>query len=138
MDIATLDTLTVSLAQFIGPVMLAVGLGIFVSRNYYEKVYRHLEQETLAVLMSGIIALVVGIAIVLSHNYWHSLLAGIVSLVGWLSITKGLLLIIAPRTVDRIGDSMSSKKGWFTFAAILYTAIGVYVSYMAYMFYALS
>lgn len=133
MDITTMDTLTVSLAQYIGPVMLAVGLGIFFSKNYYEKVYRHLEQETLSVLMSGIIAVVVGIAIVLHHNFWHSLLAGIVSLIGWLSIAKGLLLIIVPKVVDQIGDWMADKKGWFKFAAILYTVIGAYVSYMAYM-----
>lgn len=38
------------LAQLWGPVMFAVGAGIFVSRGYYPKIYRDLEKEALAVL----------------------------------------------------------------------------------------
>lgn len=128
-----MNELTIILAQFMGPVMLAVGLGIFFSRPYYERVYRHLENETLAVLMSGIVALVVGIAIVLNHNYWHSLLAGLVSLVGWMSVAKGLLLIITPTAVDKIGDWAANKKGWFTSAAVLYVVLGLYMAYMVYV-----
>lgn len=133
-----METTTIFLAQLIGPTMLAVGLGIFFSRSYYEKVYRHLENETLAVLMGGIAALVIGILMVLNHNVWTSLLASIVTLVGWLSIVKGLLLIIVPKRVDKIGDWMAGKSGWFTFAALLYTLIGAYVTYMVYMYYVLS
>lgn len=128
-----MDASTLFLAQLIGPVMLAVGLGVYFSRNYYAKVYRHLENETLAVLMSGIIALVAGIVMVMYHNRWDSFLAGVVTLVGWLSIGKGLLLIIAPKTVDGIGDWMGARPWWFTYAAALYTAIGAYVSYVAYL-----
>jgi len=133
-----MESTTIFLAQLIGPTMLAVGLGIFFSRSYYEKVYRNLENETLSVLVSGIAALVIGILMVLNHNVWNSLLSGIVTLVGWLSIVKGLLLIIVPRKVDKLGDWMAGKKGWFTFAAFLYMGVGAYVTYMVYMYYVLS
>lgn len=129
---------TIFLAQLIGPTMIAVGLGLFFSRDYYKKVYRHLENETLGVLMSGIAALVIGIVMVMTHNIWDSPLTVIVTLVGWLSIAKGLLLIVVPRTVDKLGDWMAGKEGWFTFAGAFYTVIGAYLSYMAYMYYVLS
>lgn len=127
-----MESTTLFLAQLIGPVMLAVGLGIFVSRNYYIKVYRHLENETLSVLMSGITAMVVGIVMVRYHNNWDTFLAGLVTLVGWFSILKGFFLIVTPKTVDRIGDYIATKQ-WFSFIAIVYMALGAYVSYAAYL-----
>jgi hypothetical protein len=43
--------LTQFLAQIWGPVILAIGLGIFVSPKYYSKVYHDLEREPLAILV---------------------------------------------------------------------------------------
>lgn len=125
--------LTIFLAHLIGPTMLAVGLGLFVSRNYYSKVYRHLENETLGVLMTGVAALVIGILMVTNHNVWDSFLTGIISLVGWSSLIKGLLLIVVPRTVDKIGDWASERPEVFSFAGVLYLVLGAYVSYMAFL-----
>ena len=127
-----MDPLTIFLAQLIGPAVLAVGLGIFFSRSYYNKIYRHLENETLAVLMGGLTILIAGIVIVLSHNIWDSTLAVIISLVGWLSILKGLMLVILPKWVDKIGDIVADSK-WFPGAAVVYTLIGAYVTYVAYL-----
>lgn len=127
-----MDPMTLLLAKFIGPVILAVGAGIFFSKNYYTKVYRNLENETLAVLMSGIITLVAGITIVLNHNVWDSFTACIVTFVGWASILKGFFLIVVPNTVDRIGD-MVAEANLFPFMATLAIACGGYVSYIAYL-----
>ena len=127
-----MDPLTLFLAGLVGPVTLAVGVGIFMSRNYYAKVYRHLESETLSVLMSGIVALVVGIVMVQIHNRWDSLLAGIISFVGWASIGKGLLLIIVPKYVDKIGDFIADTP-WFSYIGAFYAALGAYISYLAYL-----
>jgi hypothetical protein len=48
--------ITIFLAQIWGPVILAVGIGVFTSRSYYLKVYRDLEKETLAVLLFAMFA----------------------------------------------------------------------------------
>lgn len=127
-----MEQTTLFLAQLIGPVMLAVGAGIFFSRDYYMKVYRHLENETLAVFMTGFTALVIGMVMVMSHNVWNSLITGIVSFVGWSSLVKGLLLIITPKTVNKMGDALVNSPSVLTFAGFLYTILGIYVSYMAY------
>lgn len=128
-----MDSTTLFLAQLMGPTMLAVGLGIFFSKNYYAKVYRNLENETLAVLMSGIAALVIGIVVVMSHNVWGGFIATVVTLVGWLSIVKGLLLIISPKTVDRLGDRLSANPSLFPIIGTVYAALGAIISYVAYL-----
>lgn len=127
----TMDPTTLFLAQLIGPVMLAVGVGIFFSRDYYMKVYRHLESETLAVLMSGIAALVIGIVMVMTHNIWSGFVPTVVTLVGWLSILKGLMLIVMPKAVNRIGDRLPAS--WFPVIGAVYALLGAFLSYTAYL-----
>lgn len=127
-----MDPVTIFIAKFAGPIILAVGVGVFFSRNYYVKVYRNLEQETLAVLMGGISILAGGIAIVLYHNKWDSLVAGIVSFIGWASIAKGIILISFPKTVDKFGDMVANSK-LFPFVGTLATLCGAYLSYVAYL-----
>lgn len=127
-----MDPVTILIAKFVGPVVLAVGLGIFFSRNYYTKVYRNLESETLAVFMGGITILIAGIAIVLNHNVWTTFEAGVISFIGWASIAKGLLLVIAPKTVDMFGDMVADSK-FFPVIAFLATLCGGYLSYIAYI-----
>ncbi|MEN9338266.1 MAG: hypothetical protein RIQ41_580 [Candidatus Parcubacteria bacterium] len=127
-----MDTTTLFLAQLIGPSMLAVGLGIFFSKKYYLNAFRYLEKETVAVLTTGLIALVVGLVIVLKYQAWGTPLEYIVSIIGWMSIVKGTLLLVVPRFVDRIGEYFSKTSMLPMFGAI-YIVLGVYVSYIAYL-----
>lgn len=127
-----MDPLTILIAKFVGPVILAVGLGIFFSKDYYMKVYRHLESETLAVMMSGVAILIAGIAIVTNHSQWTSPLASIITFIGWASIVKGVTLLICPRLADKFGDMAATSK-LFPKVAVLATAVGAYVSYVAYI-----
>lgn len=127
-----MDPVTILVAQLAGPAILAVGLGIFFSKDYYIKVYRSLENETLAVMMGGLTILIAGIALVLNHNLWDSLLAGIVSAIGWLSILKGLMLILFPKTVNTFGDMVANSK-FFNSMSILAVLCGGYLSYVAYL-----
>lgn len=127
-----MDPLTILIAKFVGPVLIAVGLGIFFSKDYYSKVYRHLENETLAVMMSGVMILVVGIAIVLNHSIWTSPLASIITVIGWASVLKGVILLTCPKLADKFGDMAANSK-LFPAIAVLATLIGAYVSYVAYI-----
>lgn len=125
------NSMTILIAQYVGPAIFAVGLGIFLSKNYYTQVYRNLESETLAVLMGGLVTLVAGIAIVLNHNDWTSFNAGLITFLGWACVVKGLALIIMPNTVDAIGNKMADST-LFPFLALTATAVGGYVTYFAY------
>lgn len=126
-----MDSMTILIAQYVGPAIFAVGLGIFFSKKYYTQVYRNLESETLAVLMGGLVTLVAGIAIVLNHNDWTSFNTGLITFLGWACVLKGLALIIMPNTVDTIGD-MIADSNLFPFLAAVTTALGMYITYFAY------
>lgn len=104
-----MDT-TVFIASIWGPILIAVGAGVFSSRSYYTKIYRDLEKDALAVLVFGIAAMAVGIVQISMHNVYDSVPQIIVSLLGWGAFIKGAMFVVAPRAVDHMGDAWINSK----------------------------
>ena len=124
--------ITVFLAQMWGPAMRAVGLGFFVSRKYYVKIYRDLEKETFALLVFGMAGIAAGIAQVSIHNVWDTVPQIIVSLLGWALIVKAAVFAIAPNVVDQWGDWAADSK-LIPVAGTFVLIIGAYLSWFAYL-----
>lgn len=125
-----MDT-TIFLAKLWGPVLLAVGIGVFVSRSYYIKIYRDLEKDVLAVLLFGMVAMISGVAHILFHNVWNTFQEGLISFLGWGLFVKGALFIIAPNFVDYAGNFWANKN-LIPLAGILTLIAGAYLSWIGY------
>ena len=123
--------ITTFLAQIWGPIFLAVGIGVFVSREYYLKIYRDLEKQTLAMLVFGMVAMAVGIAQVSVHNVWNNLPQVIISFFGWATLLKGAMFLIAPKFVDRSGDWAANTKLIPVVGGFM-LLVGVYLSWVGY------
>lgn len=122
---------TIFLAKLWGPAILAVGLGVFVSRSYYIKIYRDLEKDALAVLLFGMVAMTAGIAHILFHNVWGTFSQGFISFLGWGLFIKGTLFVVAPNFVDKAGNFWINKH-LIPFAGLLTLIGGGYLTWIAY------
>ncbi len=125
--------LTIFLNQLWGPVILAVGVGLFTSRNYYTKMYKDLEKDALAVLSLGMIAIALGIIQVQIHNVWDTFNEVVISFLGWALLLKGFALTIIPGTVTKVGN-WEAKRGALPLVAIIMLVIGAYLTYQGYLF----
>jgi hypothetical protein len=123
---------TIFLAQIWGPVIFAVGLGIFVSRDYYIKIYRDLEKEKFAALVFGMMAIAAGAAHIGVHNTWGTLPEIVISFLGWALFAKGAVLAIAPKFADKAGD-WTVKSKMVPSAGGFALLIGVYLSWLGYL-----
>ena len=124
--------ITIFLAKLWGPAVLAVGLGIFISRNYYVKIYRDLEKDALAVLLFGMVAMTVGAAHIFFHNVWSTFPQMFVSFLGWGLFVKGTLFVVTPNLVDKAGDFWVSKH-LIPIAGVLTLIGGIYLSWIGYL-----
>ncbi len=95
---------TLFLASLWGPAMLAVGFGIFVSPQFYRRVYKDIEKEPLAGLMYGMVGIAVGIVHIQFHNVWETFPQMLVSFLGWATLFKGTVFAIVPQVTDKMGD----------------------------------
>ncbi len=123
--------LTTVLAGIWGPTLLAIGVGMFTSRAYYTKMYRDLEKDALAMLVVGIACMVVGIVQVQLHDLWDTTPQIIVTLLGWATLLKGVVLLVAPAIADKRGD-MFAKYNLVPAVGALMILLGGYLSWVAY------
>lgn len=124
--------ITIFLAQIWGPVIFAVGIGVFTSRSYYLQIYRNLEKETLAVLCFGMFGMALGIIQINVHNVWGTFAQVIISFLGWALLAKATLFIVAPRFVDQSGDWAANLK-LVPVSGILMLVCGAYLSWIGYL-----
>lgn len=123
---------TLFLASIWGPIILAVGIGVFFNRSYYARLYRDLQRETLAVLTFGMVMMGLGIWQIGAHNSWDTFAEGLISFLGWGLLAKGLAFIIAPTWVDQSGDWTADSK-LLPLVGTLTTIVGAYLTYIAYL-----
>jgi len=123
--------ITLFLAELWGPILLAVGAGLFLSRGYYRRVYRGIETEPLATLAFGIVAMVVGISQIMIHNVWHGAPEIIVTLLGWGTLLKGIAVIVMPESAGKAARQWQSAK-LIQLSAGLVLVIGLYLTWYAY------
>lgn len=123
--------ITIFLAQIWGPIILTVGLGIFLSHSFYIRIYRDLEKETLSVLLFGMLAMMLGIAHVQVHNLWDTLPQVVVSILGWGLLVKGIVFTALPKVAD-MGGKVVARFKLVSSAGIFMLLIGVYLSWFGY------
>lgn len=122
---------TIFLSQIWGPILLAVGIGFFTSREYYLQIYRNLEQQAFAVFIFAILAIALGIIQIQAHNVWGTPLQVIISILGWGTFIKGIVFAAAPRFVDRAAI-WEAKAKLIPFAGALMLILGVYLTCVGY------
>jgi hypothetical protein len=77
----------------------------------------------------AIISLGLGVAMVLGHNVWsRGALPAVVSLVGWLILAKGLMLLLAPEALTGMVDRMQYREHFDLYLAPSF-AIGLYLTW---------
>jgi hypothetical protein len=111
-----MSRLTVFLARFIGlfTVLLVVSLLVRGSA-----LIETTASDGPVMLTYAIISLAIGVAMILGHNVWSGgVLPVVVTLVGWLILAKGLLLLfVAPETFSRLFEQMHYGAHEYLFLA---------------------
>jgi hypothetical protein len=83
--------------------------------------------------MGGIMALFFGILIVEFHNVWEADWAVIITLLGWISLLKGCLLLIAPESTIRMFNEYAKNTTAIRVQITGGLLIGMYLTFMGYM-----
>ncbi|HKY80868.1 MAG TPA: DUF2065 domain-containing protein [Sphingobium sp.] len=120
----TISVLTLRLAEVFGLYMIIVGIGGFAAPQRWRAMMDDLERSPGLVMAMGFAVFAVGAALVLIHSIWTDPLAVIVSLIGYVALVEGALLLAVPAPLVRIGRwSLSFTRAW----AILSIVLGIFL-----------
>jgi hypothetical protein len=125
-----MSPLTTFLSRLIGLFLILVSLAMVSHKQATLETVTTLLHDPPALLILAMIALSAGLAIVLGHNVWSGgALPVIVTLVGWLMLIRGLLLVfLSPVIVVGLFRALQFEQLFYWYFAIA-LILGAYMTY---------
>ncbi len=119
------------LAQTLAICYITVGIGLFVSREYYRKELPKLLDNPGFILLGWYMALIIGLLMLYVHNTWYMDWTTLVTLVGWIAVIKGIWLIAFPQSMMQWKKMVQPKN--LTLIASIVTALGLLFGYFGFL-----
>ena len=91
------QTRTRFFSRVLGPFLVIVDVAAVARASDMQTLLSQFEANSLWTFVTGAFILLFGLIIVAAHQYWRGAAAIIVSLLGWLIVLRGLLLVAFPR-----------------------------------------
>jgi hypothetical protein len=124
------------IARLMGPVMLVIGigmaLGLIMEGESYSSLLKEFIGSRALIFITGVLALLAGLAIVNVHNLWVRDWRVIVTILGWLLVLRGIMLLLFPALVQTLGDRVVAAKSGIVAGAVITFVIGAILSIMGY------
>lgn len=109
-------TLTEILARIFGLYMLAAGIGLALNSDNMLKMVEEMRQSAFAFYLGGLIAFVIGATIVSLHNDFSGGLAIVITLIGWVGLAEGVIMLAFPKAMQAFADKLlgliGTGKAW--------------------------
>jgi len=122
---------TLFLSRLIGLYCILIAISMITRRQATVETVTALLQNPSMMLIVGIITLAAGLAVVLAHNKWSGgALVVIVTLVGWITLIKGLSLLFLPHEMEvRLFLGRLHYRQLFYMYTAFSLVLGVYLTY---------
>lgn len=124
--------LSIFVAQVAAVVYLTIGVGMLVDKKYYAKFFDGMMKDMTALYIGGFMALVVGYTLVTFHNDWVKSWEVLVTILGWLALIKGVMLLAFPTTFQGLAKSWIRSKNLGTYALVV-IVLGLVFGYFGFV-----
>ena len=124
--------LSLLLAKVFGMLYTVAGLGMLINRAYYRKLVDKFATDNMLAFYGGSAALVTGMFMINFHNLWTGWEV-IITLIGWLALIKGVLLILAPKAMLGMAKMFTKNDSVFVLWSVVALILGLVLCYFGFM-----
>ena len=122
-------TLTAYVAQLLGVYLLLSGVLMIVREQAMMLLVPKFVDSPPFLYFLGSLRVLIGLAIVLAHNMWTGTVGMVIYVVGWLTILRGIAMLVLPlETEQKILAVFSRGNVWYT-TAIVAIVLGGWLAY---------
>jgi hypothetical protein len=118
------------LAQFWGWYMVIFCLLLIARPKRVVQLLAYLEDEKYLVLTS-LISIIIGLLNILLHNIWEANWKVLITIIGWIALTKGVIRFSFPRTALKALNSFNVK--WMPYFFTLLFFFGIFLLNIVYL-----
>ncbi len=97
-------------AKIIGIVYVSFGIGLILNKAFYKEAILKIFENTGYFIIGGFIAIVFGVLIIENHNIWEANWTVIITIIGWIALLKGILLLVFPTKLNFLKSTFSSDS----------------------------
>lgn len=123
-------TASIFLAKVMGLYLVIVYVSVLLNKKLMPALIKDVAKNTGFTMFGGAMALIVGLLVVLTHNVWSPDWIGLVTLLGWVILIKGVLMVLMPKKAPKWGMNISDNA--LTVSAIIMLLIGIYLTYVGF------
>jgi hypothetical protein len=115
--------------QLLGVTFFAIGIGMVANPKFIKNILDELEHSVVNAFYGGLISLVIGYLLITFRNTSNN---GIITVIGWLAIIKGLAFLVFPAATIRFYKKITGNKGYGDFFVWFIIALGIIFLYFGY------
>lgn len=123
---------SIFLAKVIGLSGAISTLAVLIRYKTLLEMEEHAAKNPVLTYFSGFLFLVVGVLIVISHQVWTWDWRVVITIIGWLVLTKGIIRIFFPETVRRLIEKKRNNH-WFLVAEVVVLISSLYLIYQGFV-----
>ena len=121
--------LSVLVARMLSLVYISAGIAALSGKMDFRKVVEDFERSPGLTYMSGFMALIFGVLLVHYHNLWVKDWTVLITIIGWIALLKGIMLIAFPQSIAAFKGWYKNTRAW----GIFMLALGLLFGYFGFI-----
>ena len=118
--------------QIFSVVYIAIGIGMLINPAFYSRIFNDFTETPAILYLGGAVALIVGYIIVAFHNTWTDDLSVIITIIGWVALLKGILILTLPKIMIAITKAITLKQSTMKALSIIIIIIGLAFAFLGF------
>ena len=121
--------LSILVARIVALTYLSAGIAALSGKISFSKVVEEFEKNTALTFIAGLISIVLGMILVTYHNIWVKNWTVLITIIGWMSLLKGIMLIVLPQSISFFKNWYKNTRAW----GFLMITVGLIFGYFGFL-----
>lgn len=122
---------TIFFIKFFGYFFFLMSAALLISKEGREAILSVATDKSF-IISTGFVSLMLGLPVVILHNIWSFNVVGLVTILGWMSVLKGVIRIAKPSYVAEMTAKFDPNSKIWLVVALLIGAGLMYAGYYPY------
>jgi predicted MFS family arabinose efflux permease len=115
-------------ARCLAIIYLSVGVAALSGRITFSKIIEDFEKSPALTYISGFMAVIIGMILITFHNVWVKNWTTVITVIAWISLIKGIMLIAFPKFISLFKDVYKNNFIW----GLVVIIIGLVFGYLGF------
>jgi len=125
--------ISILIARILAIAYLVFGLGLIFSPAFYKREIPKLVDNPALLIYGGFFATVFGCLLIYYHNYWIDNWTVIITIIGWIGLFKGIVLLIFPESFKIYKNTLFHEDRMFKILIPLVFIVGLTLAYFGFL-----